>query len=283
MLECALSCLLCPVSYALSIYGHRGARGLAPENTLIAYQMALAIGVDYVDMDINMTKDGVLVVTHNMSLNKDITKTKTGRWVRGKAVLIKSLNLKQLQQFNVCQIKPHTRYAKLFPHQRHYSFCSIPTLTEVIKYVKAKEKKPVGFQIEIKTDPEHADQGYSAEVMAKALVRILHKEHIAQRTQVQAFDFRCLRAIHRLDPQIKTAYLTEYDSSKQMLSSTHKIATCWTGGPLLKNYHGSIIRMIAALGGNLWDPTENIFVKFSMNNYPRYGYARPYSSLYHTR
>lgn len=63
----------------LKLYGHRGARGLSPENTIPAYKTGLAVGIDVVDMDVNMTKDGVVVVTHNFGLNPDITRTPDGK------------------------------------------------------------------------------------------------------------------------------------------------------------------------------------------------------------
>ncbi len=241
---------------ALEIYAHRGGRGLSPENTLVAYKKALAIGVDYVDMDVNMTKDGVVVVTHDFSLNPYFTKGPQGHWIKSKNILIKSLTLKQLQRYNVCSKKPNTMYAKLFSHQVSKHFCKIPTLTEVIHYVKQRAGNRVGFQIEIKTNPLHPSWSYSAKKLAKAVVKIIHQQHIAKLTEVQAFDFRCLYAVQKLDPKIKTAYITQFDSKQQMLNSNPKLDTLWTGGPLLKNYNGSLVKMIAHLGGKFWDPQD---------------------------
>ena len=68
--------------------------------------------------------------------------------------------------------------------------------------------------------------------------------------------FRCLYAVQKLDPKIKTAYITQFDSKQQMLNSNPKLDTLWTGGPLLKNYNGPLVKMIAHLGGKFWDPQD---------------------------
>ena len=66
---------------ALDIQGHRGARGLAPENTLPAFARALAIGVTTLELDCGITRDGVAVVSHDPALNPDITRGADGRWL----------------------------------------------------------------------------------------------------------------------------------------------------------------------------------------------------------
>jgi glycerophosphoryl diester phosphodiesterase len=64
----------------VEIYAHRAGRGLMPEQTFAAYRGALRLGVDYVDMDVNMTKDGVLVITHDLGLNPNLTRDPEGNW-----------------------------------------------------------------------------------------------------------------------------------------------------------------------------------------------------------
>ncbi len=72
-----------PGSGRIQIYAHRAGRGLMPEQTLPAYAAALRLGVDYVDMDIGMTKDGVLVITHDLTLNPDLTRDQNGQMDHG--------------------------------------------------------------------------------------------------------------------------------------------------------------------------------------------------------
>lgn len=102
----------------IDLYGHRGARGLSPENTLPAYKTALALGVDYVDMDINMTKDGVLVVTHHLSLNPNLTRKIGGKeYIKSETMWIKNFTFEELQAFDVGRIDSQSEYAQTFPAQ----------------------------------------------------------------------------------------------------------------------------------------------------------------------
>lgn len=184
-------------AFGLEIYAHRGGRGIVPENTMPAYRASLALGVDFVDMDILMTKDGVIMATHNFSLNPDITRDKNGKYITNKNILIKSLTLDELKKYDVGKIKPKTKYAKLFSDQYSIPHTRIPTLREVIHYVKKNAGKKVSFQIEIKTAPGKPNWSYSPEKLATELAKILKEEGIVNRTEVQAFDFRCLLALQK--------------------------------------------------------------------------------------
>lgn len=240
---------------AVALYGHRGARGLSPENTLPAYQQALKIGVDYVDMDVVMTKDHILVVYHDLTLNPDITRNAEGKWVNN-IIKVKDLTLSELRRYDVGRIKPKTIYAKLFNQQKAVDGTFIPTLKEVIHLVKTQSGNKVGFQIEIKTDPVHPALAFPSQQIALALAKIIEEEDIIDRTQVQAFDWRCLIALQKINPRIITAYLTDPSQEKMMHHINPKIAGLMTDGKLLKNYHYSIPSMIHALGGTLWDPQD---------------------------
>lgn len=250
-----LSITLLSSGYSASLYGHRGARGLAPENTLPGYQAAMKIPVDYVDMDVTMTKDHVVVVQHDLALNPELTRDSQGHWIKNKKSLIKHLTLKDLQTYDVGRIKPHTRYADLFPATRSIDGTHIPTLQQVVRYVKAVNKK-TGFQIEIKTDPTKPDWTFTPAEIAKAVVKIIHAENITDRAEVQAYDWRCLLAIQKLDSRIKTTYITDVEQEKLMRHPNPALAGLWTAGKLLKDYHDSIPQMIAAMGGKVWSPQD---------------------------
>lgn len=253
---CFILFLFCFSAHSVIIYGHRGARGLAPENTLPAYSVALLQGVDYVDLDVAMTKDGVLVVQHDLTLNPNLTRNAKGQWIKSKNLIIKNLTLKQLQTYDVGQIKPNTNYAKLFPSQQPSNHARIPTLTQVIHYIKKAAGDRVGFQIEIKTDPTNSKLSVSPCIMVIALEKIIREEGIINRTKVHAFDWNCLLILQKINPKIITAYLTDSNQALIMRNPDPIIAGRWTAGKLLKNYHYSIPRMIKALGGQWWDAED---------------------------
>lgn len=240
---------------SFTLYGHRGARGLVPENSIPGYEKAIKLGVDFVDMDVGMTKDKVMVVQHDLTLDPHITRDKNGAWIT-QATPINQITLEEVQQYDVGRIHPDSKYFNYFPKQQPIDGTHIPTLKQAIQYVKSQGGDKIKFQIEIKHDPVHPENCYSPREMAQTLADIIHEENITDRTEVQAFNWQCLYELQQIDPHIATAYLTSAKSEKQMQNPDPKIAGVWTGGKLLKDYDNSLAKMIKALGGTLWDPQD---------------------------
>src|ERR1700754_4659465 len=103
----AIVTLVAPAA-AFDLPRHRGARGLAPENTLEAFATALATGVTTLELDLGMTKDGVLVVSHDVRLNPDHTRGPDGAFLAAQGPAIRSLTLAELKRYDVGRIKPGT-------------------------------------------------------------------------------------------------------------------------------------------------------------------------------
>ena len=100
---------------AFDLQGHRGTRGLAPENTIAAFARALEIGVTTLEFDVGLTRDGVVVVSHDRRLNPDHTRDAEGKFLDREGPAIRSLTFAELRQFDVGRLKPGTRYASNFP------------------------------------------------------------------------------------------------------------------------------------------------------------------------
>src|SRR6476646_8394088 len=104
----ALCLALAAPAHAFDLQGHRGARGLAPENTLESFALALSIGVTTLELDLAMTKDDVLVVSHDRRLNPDHTRGPDGAFLSKEGPAIRSLTLAEVQQYDVGRLKPGT-------------------------------------------------------------------------------------------------------------------------------------------------------------------------------
>ena len=130
------------------IVGHRGARGLYPENTLTAFAGALALGVDALELDVALTADGLVVVSHDPALNPNITRDAAGAWLAEPGPLIRSLTAAQLAAYDVGRLRPGTRYAALFPDQSPRDGERIPPLADVLRLADRAR-----FVIELKTFP----------------------------------------------------------------------------------------------------------------------------------
>lgn len=255
------------------VYAHRGVRSFLPENTMPGYEAALRIGTDWADMDVVMTRDGEVLVAHDLALNPDLVRDSGGvylapskdelaKWPREKQAayisryLIRNLSLEELRQYDVGRLNPQSSYSRFFPDQVAVDGLRMPTLREVIRFVKARTDGSMGFQIEMKTDPLLPGLGADPAAFAAALYRILKEEEIVTRVEVQAFDFACLFALQALDSSIRTAYLTSRDSEKEFYSADHGVATAWTGGKSVKDFNGSIPWMVKELGGANWEPED---------------------------
>src|SRR2546421_9281930 len=113
----------------MDVQGHRGARGYLPENTLLSFSRALEIGVNTLELDVGVTRDGVVVVHHDRGLNPDIARL-DGKWI-ARALPINSLTYAELQRYDVGRLRPGSEYAKRFPEQRPIDGARIPKLSEL--------------------------------------------------------------------------------------------------------------------------------------------------------
>ena len=188
----------------MDVQGHRGARGLLPENTLPAFQRALELGVDTLELDCGMTKDGVVVVHHDRRLNSDVARGPDGKWVSSPGPTIRSLTYAELQRYDVGRLRPGSQYAQRFPQQQAIDGTRIPRLSDLFALTKGSK---VGFNIETKLLPTHAEETVGPEEFARALYREIQKAKV--KATIQSFDWRTLKIVEREAPEIPTVYLTE--------------------------------------------------------------------------
>ena len=258
----------------VEVYAHRGVRSYAPENAMPGYVAALAIGTHWVDMDVVMTRDGEIVVSHDIKLNPDIVRDAHGAFITEQK-LAKDLTLAELQSYDVGRMNPASAYSKFFPAQLGMDGVRMPTLREVIRFVKAKTGGKVGFQIEFKTDPANPDWTYTPAQFAAALYRVLADEGIIGISEIQSFDWRCLYELQKLDARVKTAYLTEWDNEpgtpNSFFDPDSAKAGLWTGGVLIKNHGNSIPQMVKDLGGTCWEPEDTQLTKETLDEAHRLG------------
>ena len=181
------------------LQGHRGARGLAPENTLAGFARALEVGVTTLELDCGVTKDGVVGVHHDRRLNPDLARL-DGKWIAAPGPTIRSLTYAELQRYDVGRLRPGSGYERRFPHQQAMDGTRIPRLAEVLK-LKSR------FNIETKISPEHPDETVGAEEFARLVIKEVRTA--GAKASIQSFDFRTLKVVEREAPEIPTVYLTE--------------------------------------------------------------------------
>jgi glycerophosphoryl diester phosphodiesterase len=248
----SLPLLLLALSFQASgfdLQAHRGGRGLMPENTLPAFEHALALGVDTLELDIGVTADGVVVISHDPYLNPLIVRDAAGHWLpAGQGPLIRSLAFAQLQAYQLGRIQPGTPYATTFATQQPRDGIHIPTLASLFERVKALGADGVRFNIETKLDPTRPDDTVSPDAMTRALLQVVKDAGMASRVTIQSFDWRSLQLVQQLEPRIPTVYLTI-----QTANTDNVRDGAWTAGFRIAD-HGSVPRLVKAAGGAVWSP-----------------------------
>ena len=172
------------------LQGHRGARGLAPENTIAGFRRALAVGVTTLEMDAVVTRDGVVVLSHDPLLNGDLTRDAAGEWIASRPA-IHSLSFAELAAYDVGRLRPGSSYAARFPSQRAVDGERIPTLTAVLELASIAPR--MRFNVETKIDPRYPERTPAAEELAEAVIAVLETAGVIERSSLQSFDWRTLR------------------------------------------------------------------------------------------
>ncbi|SFP17410.1 glycerophosphodiester phosphodiesterase [Variovorax sp. 770b2] len=234
------------------LQAHRGGRGLAPENTLAAFSNAIDLGVTTLELDIGLTADNVVVISHDTTLNPDHTRDASGNWLPANSgAAVRSLTLAQLQTYDVGRLNPTSNYGKQFALQQPRDGERIPTLATLFALVQARgaASATVHFNIETKIDPNKPDETAAPEPMVRALLAEIDKAKMAGRVTIQSFDWRTLALVGQFAPQLPRAYL----STPRTLKDSR-----WTAGLDAAGF-ASVPQLVKAAAGKgagpvIWSP-----------------------------
>ena len=170
-------------SARLEVHAHRGGAGLAPENTLAAFRKAIELGVDALEMDLHVTRDGAVVVIHDETLDR----TTDGRGG------VSDLSLEAVKRLDAGR-----KFAPAFRGER------VPTLREVIDLVKATGNGRVWLDLELKYHPDRLGK---PEDFEERVLGILRETGFAERVNVISFHHPSLAKVKALEPKIRTGLL----------------------------------------------------------------------------
>jgi len=239
---------------AFDLQGHRGARGLAPENTLAGFTRALAVGVTTLELDCGVTKDGVVVVSHDRVLSPDHTRDAAGKFLEVPGPAIVDLTYEELRAYDVGRIRPGSEYAAAFPEQQPADGERIPRLADVFALVERSGNRAVRFNIETKIDPAHPEQTVSALAFARALSQAIRDAGMTSRVTVQSFDWRTLRLLGALAPEIALVALTDQQPDEDTIEIGKPGASSWLGELDVDDHGGSVPKLVQSLGAKTWSP-----------------------------
>jgi len=234
---------------AFDLQGHRGTRGLAPENTLAAFERALAIGVTTLETDMAVTKDGVLVISHEPYLNPDIVRGPDGAWLSAKGPPIHSLAYDELQKYDIGRTNPASAYGKQFPEQKAVDGQRFPTLEQVFALGAGNK---VRFDIETKITPTGGDETVDPQTFARLVVAAIRKAGMTDRVTVQSFDWRTLVEVKKLAPEIATVCITIETPNNDTVQRNTPKGSPWHAGISVSELGGSVPRAVKAAGCGTW-------------------------------
>ena len=219
------------------LQGHRGARGLFPENTAEGIRSAIALGLRCFEIDVGVLRDGTVVVHHDLALNQDLARTPGGNWLPVTGPLLRRMDWEELQDYDVGCIRPGTAYARQFPGQALHDGARVPRLLDVLRIDPA-----VAYTIELKLQPDRPDWTVGAEEMAERVLAVVDEAGAAGRVTLQSFDWRAPRHVRKTRPDIPTGWLTSAETAAD--------PETWWELPAST----PIPAAIAAEGGNVWTP-----------------------------
>jgi glycerophosphoryl diester phosphodiesterase len=238
---------------AFDLQGHRGARGLRPENTLAAFAHAMAIGVTTLETDLGVTKDGVLVIAHDPWLNPDIVRSPDGRWLATQGPAIRTLTLAELKRYDVGRLNPRSKYARQLPEQRPEDGERFPTLLELFELTRAAGR-PVRFNIETKITPANPDETVDPATYARLTVEAVRKAGLSDDVTIQSFDWRTLIEAMKIAPEIGIVCLTSESANLDTVQRRSGKPSPWHAGLDLGAHGGSLPRLVKAAGCGTWSP-----------------------------
>jgi glycerophosphoryl diester phosphodiesterase len=249
-----LMTLLAGCATRFDLQAHRGGRGLSPENTLTAFAKAMDMGVTTLELDVGITQDGVVVVSHDRHLNPDIVRDASGAHLAEKGPLISALSFAALQRYDVGRIKPGSNYAGTFAAQTGTDGERIPALKALFDLAEKRGARELRFNIETKISPPAASDTLPPEPFVRALIAQIRQAGLTERATIQSFDWRTLQIAQKEAPEIVTVYLTSQQGASDTVQAGKPGASPWLAGWDVDDHAGSVARTVKAAGGTVWSP-----------------------------
>jgi glycerophosphoryl diester phosphodiesterase len=192
----------------IKIYGHRGARGDLPENTLESFKYLFDNDINAYETDILISKDLIPVITHDFRLDRSLTKDEEGNWIKDENIKIFDLTYDEILKFDVGSLNKLTRYGRRFVNQRSLENQKIPKLSELLDLSSKNVSDNLLINLEIKSTPDEENLTPDPEDTVRLIVNEINKSNLKNKIIISSFDWRTLTEIKNHYPEISRAYLT---------------------------------------------------------------------------
>jgi len=237
----------------VKIYGHRGARGDLPENTLDSFKYLFENNINAYETDILISKDLIPVITHDFRLDPSFTKDEEGDWITDENIKIFDLTYNEISKFDVGSLNKLTRYGRRFLNQRSLENQKIPKLDELLKLSSKNLSQDTIINLEIKSTPDEKNLTPGPKEMVQIVLNDIKKSNLQDKIIISSFDWRILREVKNQSPEISRAYLTFQQEKGMKIKKTIYSKSPWIDHiPLTIVY--DLPKIIKELGGSAWHP-----------------------------
>tara|TARA_B000000475_G_scaffold200039_1_gene162617 strand:+ start:139 stop:1062 length:924 start_codon:yes stop_codon:yes gene_type:complete len=237
----------------IKIYGHRGARGDLPENTLDSFKYLFENNINAYETDILISKDLIPVITHDFRLDPSFTKDEEGDWITDENIKIFDLTYNEISKFDVGSLNKLTRYGRRFLNQRSLENQKIPKLDELLKLSSKNLSQDTIINLEIKSTPDEKNLTPGPKEMVQIVLNDIKKSNLQDKIIISSFDWRILREVKNQSPEISRAYLTFQQEKGLKIKKTIYSKSPWIDHiPLTIVY--DLPKIIKELGGSAWHP-----------------------------
>lgn len=239
---------------------HHGGRDVRPENTLYSYAYAIELGATSIECDMQLTKDGQIVMSHNPILNSDITRDENGNYIENNKYDIRLMTVDELKKFDVGIMDPNCgEYYDLHGKTQFTYDAKIPTLEELMQLIQSYGDKNIVLNIETKSYPDPVSAGYKNNADPKKFVEVFNnivkKYDMDDRVVLQSFDWQTLIEMKKLNPNISTSALWQeqpsWERDSESLRRYEKKKSPWLGGLDIKDYQGNPVKAAHAIGADI--------------------------------
>ena len=236
-----LLCISCNKDIAfLDVQGHRGARGLFPENTIEGFKRTLELDISTLELDLVITKDHIPIVYHDFYINPNLCLDENGDSINNKkSDLIYDYTLREIKQYDCGSLNPDL---ERFPEPPRINIPGekIPTLYEVFDLIHEYPNRNIWLNIEIKFNPEKQLTA-PINIFVSEVIKIIKKYNSTDNVNIQSFDWEVLEIVKSIDPSILTAGLLDYSTVK---SSNDSIPSPWLNGIHFENTGGTSLSIL---------------------------------------
>jgi len=237
----------------IKIYGHRGARGDLPENTLESFKYLFDNAINAYETDILISKDLIPVITHDFRLDPSLTKDEAGNWIKDENIKIFDLTYDEILKFDIGSLNKLSRYGRRFINQRSLENQKIPKLSELLELSSKNLLQDLLINLEIKSTPDEKNLTPDPQDLVQIVLNEINNSNLKDKIIISSFDWRILREVKKQSPEIPRAYLTFQQEKGMKIKKTIYSKSPWIDHiPLTIVY--DLPKIIKELGGSAWHP-----------------------------